>query len=100
MTQDTYHTILGVTIAFGFPLMVFFSIFVLVVGGWLVYTVFSMTSPVWKVIYVLFRAVLYFSLWYFILAGVCWLCGWSDPINWGVRFYSAAPGAIFHWFTK
>jgi hypothetical protein len=100
MTQDQFHTLVGLLLAFSFPIVCIFTVVMLFLIPWLLFTMGSMLKPVWIVLYVLFRAVLYFSLWFFVLAGICWLCGWSDPIHYMRDFYCAAPGAIYRWFTK
>jgi hypothetical protein len=100
MTQDTFHTIVGVSMLFAWPLAFVITIIVVAFLGWFAFTVLKMTGPVWIVFYVAFRAVLYFSLWAFIFAGIFWLFGWSTPIHWLVDVYYNAPSAIVRWLTK
>ena len=96
MVSDNDATFIGLVVAFGFPLAVLSAF----LAAWIVYTLFTMASPVWIVLYVLFRAFLYITVWVFILTGICWLCGWSGPIHFASDIYSALPHAVYRWFTK
>jgi hypothetical protein len=94
--SDNVAIFLGLTVAFALPLGILFTFFI----GWVIYTIFTMASPVWIVFYVLFRAFLYITVWVFIFSGIAWLCGWSSPILFFADVYAALPRGLYNWMVK
>jgi hypothetical protein len=94
--SDNVAIALGLAVAFAWPLTILAAAFL----AWVIYTLFTMASPVWVVLYVMFRLFLYITVWVFIFSGVLWLCGWSGPILFFADIYAALPRGLYNWMVK
>jgi hypothetical protein len=94
--SDNVAIFLGLVVAFAFPI----GILLTAILGWVIYIIFTMSSPVWIVFYVAIRLFLYVTVWVFIFSGLLWLCGWSGPILFFADIYAALPRGLYNWMVK